>query len=85
MSEWRTFLCKQTGGDYLHAVRIFRYRGTWAFKDVGGWSWTMEWGFRSALAAIRAAGRWHKPDKMLRPTPDQRSLDWRRNRRRGGA
>ena len=73
MAEYRVFKHPpERNSGMTHAVLIHRYRGTWAFKDVGGWMWTHEWGFKSPLAAIRAAARWHHPDRLLRRTAPAR-------------
>lgn len=39
-------------------VKIYRHRGTWAFYDGDGFMWCRESGFRSPLAAVRAAAKW---------------------------
>ena len=47
------------------SVTIHRHRGSWAFYDGDGWMWFRQHGFKSALAAVRAAARWLGPGFKL--------------------
>ena len=59
MAEIRSFTNVDTSAvDWHRSVRLYRHRGTWAFYIPGGFIWRREWGFKSKLAALRAAGRW---------------------------
>lgn len=62
MAEYRFFkvVNRKLAGtaSFGRSVKIYRHRGTWAFYDYEGFISCRKWGFKSPLAAVRAAGRW---------------------------
>lgn len=54
---FRTLDRKRWACAYMN-VRIFRYCGSWAFYKYEGFIWCQRWGFKSELAAVRAAAKY---------------------------
>ena len=68
--SFRVLSTKKTGWGGRHkCVLIYRYRGSWALYDGEGGVWCHEHGFKSALAATRAAsrhmGRWFQLTRTI--------------------
>lgn len=66
MAETREYWDPTLGqhGAY-RTIKLYRHRGTWAWRTVGGFMWCRQWGFRSKLAALRSAGRFYRHCQLV--------------------